>query len=66
MESLNTNKFIGEKASPCFCIGRQNNEPFCPCEMKRMQIKKVGDEYIIPEKRFFIDSLKNPYKFNQK
>ena len=37
-------------AEACCCIGRQNNEPFCPCEMRMREIFKRGDEWIEPEK----------------
>ena len=29
----------------CFCIGRQNGEPLCPCRMREMK-KKLG-EYLM-------------------
>lgn len=22
---------------PCFCVGRQNDDPFCPCLMNRLK-----------------------------
>ena len=37
-------------AAACCCIGKQNNEPFCPCEMRRRGIIKRGDQWVEPER----------------
>jgi len=29
---------------PCFCVGRQNGEPVCPCRMRHVKI--VGGRYV--------------------
>lgn len=34
---------------PCFCIGPQNGEPFCPCEMRRRRIRVVNGRWVEPE-----------------
>ena len=30
----------GHEARACFCVGRQNGEPCCPCEMRARGIFK--------------------------
>lgn len=34
----------------CFCIGRQNGEPYCPCVMREKGIIKRNGKWIEPEK----------------
>lgn len=44
------NSWTGSKdrAQSCCCIGPQNGEPLCPCQMRG--VVKRGDEYVIPER----------------
>jgi hypothetical protein len=34
--------------SACCCVGRQDGEPFCPCEMKARGIHKKSGRWIEP------------------
>ena len=34
----------------CGCVGKQNGEPFCPCEMRSRGVHKRGDDWVIPER----------------
>jgi hypothetical protein len=36
---------------PCFCIGPQNGEPFCPCQMRNLKVYRRDAEWVIPERR---------------
>lgn len=36
-----------QPAAPCNCIGPQNGQPRCPCQMRNVQIK--NGRYVIPE-----------------
>ena len=38
------------KSSCCFCIGPQNGEPYCPCEMRSRGIFQRDGKWIEPEK----------------
>ncbi len=37
-------------SNPCFCIGKQNGEPYCPCEMRSKKVYKRNGRWIEPEK----------------
>jgi len=34
----------------CFCMGPQNSEPLCPCQMRAMGVFKRDGEWILPAK----------------
>jgi len=34
----------------CSCVGRQNNEPFCPCMMREKGVFKRDGSWVIPER----------------
>jgi len=49
----------GSNSEPCFCIGRQNGEPYCPCMMRELKnfVDKVERGELAIEQTF-IDSFK--------
>ena len=34
----------------CFCMGPQNGEPLCPCQMRALGVFKRDGEWILPAK----------------
>lgn len=47
-----SNQFKSEKTmniNPCFCIGPQNGEPFCPCEMISKKVFNHNGRWKQPE-----------------
>ncbi len=34
----------------CFCVGRQNGEPLCPCMMREQGVFKRDDKWVVPER----------------
>jgi hypothetical protein len=48
---LNRDKADAMEYHPCFCVGKQNGEPYCPCVMRQKNVRKEGDEWVIPERR---------------
>lgn len=34
----------------CYCVGPQNGEPLCPCQMRARNVKLVNGRWVEPEK----------------
>lgn len=49
-ESRSLKPKIEASASACFCVGPQNGEPLCPCQMRGL-VKKDG-RWVRPEQDF--------------
>jgi len=46
-----TNKLIfGEAAHSCSCIGPQNGQPYCPCQMRAFGVYERGGRWVQPER----------------
>lgn len=41
----------------CYCVGPQNGEPLCLCNMKSQGVIKKGKKWIIPEQEIGIEVL---------
>jgi hypothetical protein len=39
-----------QPARACFCIGPQNGEPYCPCQMRSLGIIQRDGRWVQPEK----------------
>lgn len=47
---MNSLIFNNDVAMSCNCIGSQNNEPYCPCQMREKGVFKRNGRWIEPEK----------------
>jgi hypothetical protein len=39
-----------DAVNSCYCIGRQNGEPYCPCQMRARRVHQRNGRWIEPER----------------
>lgn len=47
---MSTFIFENDDYKSCHCIGPQNGQPYCPCEMKAKKVFERNGRWIEPEK----------------
>lgn len=51
-DSVKSGKKVGKGvdiSGACCCMGPQNGEPYCPCRMRSLGVKKKNGRWVVPE-----------------